>query len=69
MNTVITITAIIVLAIVIIIAISGSRNLRNFHNGMDETFDKAWKDAGEYAKHLRQNENGNANSEGKLSSN
>lgn len=62
MNTVITILAIIVLAIVIVIAISGSRNLRNFHNNMDETFDKTWKDAGEYAKRLRQNENGNTNS-------
>lgn len=69
MNTIITILAIVALVIVIIIAISGSRNLHNFHNGMDETFDRAWKDAGEYAKHLRQNENGNANSEGKLSSN
>ena len=62
MNTVITIAAIIVLVIVIIIAISGSRNLRNFRDNMDKTFDEAWKDAGEYAKRLL-DENGDTNSE------
>lgn len=64
MNTVIIIAAVIVLVIVIIIAISGSRNLRNFRDNMDNIFDEAWKDAGEYAKRLMQNENGDADSKG-----
>lgn len=69
MNTVINIVAAIVLMIIIIIAISGSRNLNRFHNNMDGIFDEAQKEAEEYAKRLKEVKNGNTHIERELSSN
>lgn len=52
MNTVILILAGVIFVAVIVIAIKGNRNIDNFHNSMDRTFEQAQREVNEYINHL-----------------